>query len=240
MQDQSKKNHIQLTEIDTQVLEEIAVRFLINLPPHHLDSAEDLSVILTEAFWYFTDIYVDSNKINRKNSHIYSQSSAALKTNFVNGIFSLVPPLRSVDKHTVITTMNNLYKNIPVCGSLIFDETLTKIFVQSSGKGYGIPKGKVAQNERKIDTALRETLEETGWDVSPYIHPNIYFSDGGKATYFLVTGFPIQESNPLLRGEISSSKWINFSDIQKYPIPKSLQKILPLVHQEIEKLKKTK
>ena len=227
--------HASLTETDIKVLEEIAVRFFINTPPELLSCLEDLKVLMTESFWYIQDIY--KNILTPKTSSLYSHGKMS-QERFIKGLVSLIPPLQNVDVHSIIS---NSYSKAPVCGCIIIDQTLTQIFIQKSiaQDAYGFPKGKQRQNESSIDTALRETLEETGWDVSPYIYPDITFKTTKNFTFYLVAGFPIQEAHPLVRNESCGMKWIPLSDLQSTRFIRTISSSLILqILSEVSKLKK--
>ena len=50
------------------------------------------------------------------------------------------------------------------CGTIIIDDDKVLIIIQKKGL-YGFPKGHMEENETEIETAIRETKEETNLDV---------------------------------------------------------------------------
>lgn len=50
------------------------------------------------------------------------------------------------------------------CGTIIIDDDKVLIIIQKQGF-YGFPKGHMEENETEIETAIRETKEETNLDV---------------------------------------------------------------------------
>jgi 8-oxo-dGTP pyrophosphatase MutT (NUDIX family) len=66
---------------------------------------------------------------------------------------------------------------VPVCGAIIVDESLSNVLLVRGYKkdaSWSWPKGKINQDESEPDCALRELLEETGFDGSAYLKPNDY------------------------------------------------------------------
>ena len=58
---------------------------------------------------------------------------------------------------------------VPVCGAILLSEDWTEcVLVKGWGKNasWTFPKGKINQDEDQRDCALRELLEETGFDAS--------------------------------------------------------------------------
>lgn len=56
------------------------------------------------------------------------------------------------------------------CGAIIFDINKTKILLVKNRecKKWGLPKGSSLFNEKKIDCAIREVKEETGFDIEKH------------------------------------------------------------------------
>jgi mRNA-decapping enzyme subunit 2 len=84
-------------------------------------------------------------------------------------MFQSVELLKPLRKHyEELFNEFRAYKGkIPVCGCVLLDATLTKVvLVQNWAKtSWGLPKGKLNQNEKKAECAIREVGEETGYDV---------------------------------------------------------------------------
>jgi mRNA-decapping enzyme subunit 2 len=53
-----------------------------------------------------------------------------------------------------------------VCGCIMLNAELTKIVLVRSwqGNSWSFPRGKINQSEAPLDCAVRETLEETGYN----------------------------------------------------------------------------
>lgn len=64
----------------------------------------------------------------------------------------------------------NAYKStVPVRGAILLDSTMTKCLLVRGFKenaSWGFPKGKLSLNESDEECAIREVLEETGFDIA--------------------------------------------------------------------------
>lgn len=61
---------------------------------------------------------------------------------------------------------------VPVCGGIILNPRMDKVVMVKGymSKSWGFPKGKINKDERPIDCALREVLEETGFNCGNRIN----------------------------------------------------------------------
>ncbi|KAJ1503647.1 mRNA-decapping enzyme subunit 2 [Coelomomyces lativittatus] len=72
---------------------------------------------------------------------------------------------------------------VPVCGAIILNPNLDKVLLVKGWKSktWSFPKGKINQNEKEVDCAIREVLEETGLDVTPYLITTNYLPKAPNA-----------------------------------------------------------
>jgi len=145
-------------------LEDVATRFLTNLPTSELESADRLMFQIEQAHWFYEDFLADAegSKLPHMNLRQFAQHLFAR--------CALLKPLIGVYEDL----FNNFraYKgHIPVCGLALLDKTMTKIVLVRNWQktSWGLPKGKLNQNEATLDCAIREVLEETGYDASDKI-----------------------------------------------------------------------
>lgn len=109
----------------------------------------------------------------------------------------------------------NAYKRtIPVRGAILLDPSMEKCLLVRGFKkdaGWGFPRGKLSKNETDAQCAVREVLEETGFDISSTIQDDQYIDVqlGDQATrLFIIPG--VDESTlfaPHVRGEIGAFGW---------------------------------
>lgn len=110
---------------------------------------------------------------------------------------------------------------VPTAGVIILDPTLTKVLLVrglKEGASWGFPKGKLARGETDLECAVREGLEETGFDASLAVaSPSDYIELHDKqqrTRLFIAPG--VDEATPfapLVRGEIGGLAWHLLADL---------------------------
>ncbi|KAL9543933.1 hypothetical protein MBANPS3_007886 [Mucor bainieri] len=112
---------------------------------------------------------------------------------------------------------------IPVCGAIILNANLDKcVLVKgwSSKSGWGFPKGKINQDEEYDCCAIREVLEETGYDVGPLLKKPDYIEltmREQRIRLYIIQGVPEDtQFIPRTRKEISQISWIKLDDLPTY------------------------
>ncbi|KAI8973835.1 NUDIX hydrolase domain-like protein [Mycotypha africana] len=112
---------------------------------------------------------------------------------------------------------------IPVCGAIILNSNLDKcVLVKgwSSKSGWGFPKGKINQDEEYAACAIREVLEETGYDVGPLLKKQDYIEltmREQRIRLYIIQGVPEDtQFVPRTRKEISQISWIKLEDLPTY------------------------
>lgn len=104
----------------------------------------------------------------------------------------------------------------PVAGVIMFNTDKSKFLLCINNlEKYSFPKGKVENLEKPRDAAIREALEETGFDCTNIINEKNYFtfkSSKKHCTYYYVSGVPEDYVfAPQLKGEIKGYKWVSIS-----------------------------
>ena len=144
-----------------QALEDVEARFLYNLPASELNQVDRLFFQLEQAWWFYEDFMADVNPVLPHFHH--------LKT-FAEKIFTHCPLLsQSHDKFVELFNNFNSYKSqIPVCGCIMLNPEMTKAVLVCTwkGKSWGFPRGKINENEEPLACAVREAMEECGYDAS--------------------------------------------------------------------------
>jgi mRNA-decapping enzyme subunit 2 len=110
---------------------------------------------------------------------------------------------------------------VPTAGVILLDPTLTKVLLVrglKEGSSWGFPRGKLAKGEADLDCAVRETLEETGFDAGPSIASPDDFIEvhdrQQRSRLFIAPG--VGEDTPfapLVRGEIGGLAWHLLADL---------------------------
>lgn len=202
-------------------LDDLCVRFIINLPQEDLSSVARICFQVEEAQWFYEDFIRPLDP---------ALPSMTLRT-FCLRIFQHCPLLASfsVENHTKAFEEFLEYKTrVPVRGAIMLNKAMdSTVLVKGWKKGanWSFPRGKINKDEDDLDCAVREVYEETGLDLRAaglvpteqkpkYIeiamreqHMRLYvFRDVPMDTPF----------EPKTRKEISKIQWYKLSDLPAF------------------------
>jgi mRNA-decapping enzyme subunit 2 len=202
-------------------LDDLCVRFIINLPQEDLSSVARICFQVEEAQWFYEDFIRPLDP---------TLPSMTLRT-FCLRIFQHCPLLAnfSVENHTKAFEEFLEYKTrVPVRGAIMLNEAMdSTVLVKGWKKGanWSFPRGKINKDEDDLDCAIREVYEETGLDLRAaglvpteqkpkYIeiamreqHMRLYvFRDVPMDTVF----------EPKTRKEISKIQWYKLSELPAF------------------------
>lgn len=194
--------------IPAWVLDELAVRFLINIPKGEKQDMVRICFQLEQAHWFYIEHFVDNNP----------ELSNGTMLEFASVMFQHVPFLQQ-HRGQVKTHLSSwlTYKlAVPVFGCIILNKELNKVLLVQGFKpraSWTFPKGKVNECEAGDACAAREVLEETGCDVTGLIDKKVYLErvvNKQTVRLFIVTGVGEQKDlAPRSRGEIRNIAWWN-------------------------------
>ena len=200
--------------IPLSVLDDLAVRFLVNLPEWEKTDLIRICFQIELAHWFFIDFIIPQ--------HPEAGLVEGTISEFCAHMFNHVPFLRNFTQQ-VDTILENwiCYKNsIPVTGAIMLNRARDKVLLV---KGYGnkaswtFPKGKINEGEEEQNCAVREVLEETGYDISQLINKDVYLEKVVRfktVRMFLVAGVEDEFNfQPRVRGEIKEIKWWNIDQL---------------------------
>jgi mRNA-decapping enzyme subunit 2 len=202
-------------------LDDLCVRFIINLPEEDLSSVARICFQVEEAQWFYEDFIRPLDP---------SLPSMSLRT-FCLRIFQHCPLLASfsVENHTKAFEEFLQYKTrIPVRGAIMLNNEMdATVLVKGWKKGanWSFPRGKINKDEDDLDCAVREVWEETGLDLrSAGLVPT-----EGKPKYIEVTmreqqmrlyvfrNVPMDTPfQPQTRKEISKISWYKLSELPAF------------------------
>lgn len=199
-------------------LDDLCVRFIINLPREELESVERICFQVEEAQWFYEDF------IRPLDPNLPSLSLRA----FALRIFQHCPLMSQWSHYHHSTAFSEFlaYKTrVPVRGAILLNEEMDEVVLVKGWKknaNWSFPRGKINKDEKDLDCAVREVYEETGFDIKDaglikdekrvkYIEINmreqnmrLYVIGGvSKGTYF----------EPRTRKEISRIEWVKLSDL---------------------------
>ncbi|KXS22421.1 DCP2-domain-containing protein, partial [Gonapodya prolifera JEL478] len=193
-----------------EILDDLAARFIINVPEEELATIERILFQIELAFWYYEDVVRPLTAL---------APSFSLKT-FSARLFNHHPLLRQW-AHTHESAYRDWteYKmRVPVCGAVLLNNTMDKVLlVRGAGKSrsWGFPKGKINKLETTSECAAREVLEETGFNCLPLLKEEDFVEltiREQRVRLFIVVGVPEdREFAPLTKNEISAVSWHRLS-----------------------------
>ncbi|KAJ7786298.1 Dcp2, box A domain-containing protein, partial [Mycena metata] len=148
-----------------EVLEDLSSRFILNLPDEELASLERICFQVEQAHWFYEDFIREENP---------KFPSLPLKK-FSAMLFHACPLLHqwSHDHEQAFNTFMQYKTRVPVCGAIMLNDTWEKcVLVKGwkSSSGWGFPKGKINEDEPAHCCAIREVLEETGYNLASQLN----------------------------------------------------------------------
>jgi len=205
----------------TAGLDDLCVRFIINLPQEELESVERICFQVEEAQWFYEDF------IRPLDPELPSLNLR----NFCLLIFQHCPMLSDFSKqhHTLAFEEFLAYKTrVPVRGAILLNQNMDEVVLVKGwkkGANWSFPRGKINKDEPDLDCAVREVYEETGYDLKAAgLVP-----EHGKTKYIEVTmreqhmrlyvfrGVPMDTHfEPRTRKEISKISWYKISEFPTY------------------------
>ncbi|KAJ1311381.1 hypothetical protein OPQ81_009874 [Rhizoctonia solani] len=196
------------------VWEDLSSRFILNVPDEELETVERICFQVEQAHWFYEDFVRDENP---------DLPSLPLKK-FSQQLFAACPLLRqwsaSQEHEQAFQEFMRYKTRVPVCGCIMLNPSLDKCVLVKGWKassGWGFPKGKINEDEEEHDCAIRETLEETGFDVTPLLDKQIFIKNTLKEqqlTLYIVPDVPEDTVfQTRTRKEISKIEWFKLSDL---------------------------
>ncbi|KAF5001418.1 hypothetical protein FDECE_10947, partial [Fusarium decemcellulare] len=202
-------------------LDDLCVRFIINLPQEDLSSVARICFQVEEAQWFYEDFIRPLDP---------TLPSMTLRT-FCLRIFQHCPLLAnfSVENHTKAFEEFLEYKTrVPVRGAILLNEAMdSTVLVKGWKKGanWSFPRGKINKDEDDLDCAIREVYEETGLDLQaaglvPTEHKPKYIEIAMREQHMRLYVFrdvPMDTIfEPKTRKEISKIQWYKLSELPAF------------------------
>ncbi|CAL1531845.1 unnamed protein product [Lymnaea stagnalis] len=192
--------------IPSYVLDDLSSRFIINSRPEEVTSIIRIFFLVENAYWFYLDFH------RAENPDLKECSLKEFALNLISHCPQLKQYTLEFDKH--FEAWKQYKRTIATCGAIILDQDLKHVLLVqsfSSKNSWGFPKGKINHNEAPEDCAAREVLEETGFDIKPYMDPQEYlekFSNEQISRLYIVAGVPINSTFlPKTRREIRDIQW---------------------------------
>jgi mRNA-decapping enzyme subunit 2 len=196
-----------------EAIDDVSMRFLVNLPPEELESVERLFFQLQQAHWYYLDFFVQPGSTLPYLSF----------RDFTRTLFERCPMLagHSHQYEEMRQQFKEYMWSIPVYGVILLNRTMDRVLMIRpwKGKHWVFPKGKINEGESEVQCAAREGLEEVGYDASHLLAADQFLSlrTGAKPMkFFIGVGAPDDGSvmyAPQTRMEVSEIGWFDVASL---------------------------
>lgn len=209
---------ITITNHSTVGLDDLCVRFIINLPHEELESVERICFQVEEAQWFYEDFIrpldPDLPSLNLKN--------------FCLRIFQHCPLLSEFSSYHHSTAFAEFlaYKTrVPVRGAIMLNQEMDQVVLVKGWKksaNWSFPRGKINKDEPDLECAVREVYEETGFHLRDagliendedmkYIEVTMREQ---HMRLYIFRGVPMDAHfEPRTRKEISKVMWYKLSEL---------------------------
>ena len=216
-----------LVAINAEILDDLGSRFVINVPEEERKDLIRICFQLELAHWFYLDFYCSGTSVKSAHKSCSIREFAAI---MFKHIHFLRKQAHNVDK--ILEDWKEYKLAVPTYGAIILNQNLSHVLLVQgfwAKNSWGFPKGKVNEEEEPHHCAIREVLEETGFDISPIISPNQFLEtviNDQTVRLYVIPGVPTRtEFKPRTRCEIRDVKWFPLVDIptsKKDLIPKNL------------------
>ncbi|KAK9282630.1 hypothetical protein L1049_010849 [Liquidambar formosana] len=195
-----------------ELLDDLCSRFVLNVPKEDQQSFERILFLVEYAHWFYEDNSVEKNP---------SLKSFNLKE-FTSLLFNNCDVLRPYVAHIddIFKDFTSYKVRVPVTGAIILDETYERCILVKGWKGssWSFPRGKKNKDEEDHTCAIREVLEETGFDVSKFLNNKEYIEvifGQQRVRLYIIAGVKDDTAfAPLTKKEISEITWQRLDDLQ--------------------------
>lgn len=203
--------------IPNDVLGDLCSRFLLNIPKSEKDEMVRLCFQIELAHWFYLDFYRAEKNSSLPDCKVRDFAKAI----FEAFPFLLNPPDANVEK--ILDDWREYKHSVPTYGAALFDSTLEYVLLVQgilANSSWGFPKGKVNKDEEPDLCAIREVMEETGFNIKPYLEEDVYIEQyihEQLTRLYLVLNVPMDTKfNPQTRNEIGAVKWFALSDLPEH------------------------
>ncbi|KAJ6690443.1 hypothetical protein OIU85_006684 [Salix viminalis] len=203
-----------------ELLDDLCSRFVLNVPKEDQQSFERILFLVEYAHWFYEDNSVEKNP---------SLKSFTLKE-FTSLMFNSCDVLRPYVAHIddIFKDFTSYKVKVPVTGAIILDVTFERCLLVKGWKGtsWSFPRGKKNKDEEDHACAVREVLEETGFDVSHLLNKDDYIEEmfgQQRVRLYIIAGVKDDTAfAPLTKKEISEIAWQRLDELQPTSDEKSV------------------
>jgi len=197
--------------ITDDMIDELFVRFFTDVTLYNNDMAKFFWQ-LEKMYWYYLDIMKIKDKPSKDGMKIFLHD-------FKDYLLCLLP--EGIDVNAEYEKWIQSRKTIPRCKVILLDEEKENMLLTKGVfNDYVIfPGGKVEEYDNNlVETAIRETYEEIGFDITDKIDPNSYFDMkqyGVQNRYFVISN--IDKDTFFLPNVVNEIEYIKWFPIRDFP-----------------------
>ncbi|XP_076625054.1 decapping mRNA 2 isoform X2 [Colletes latitarsis] len=202
--------------LPSDMLDDLSSRFIINVPEEERKDLVRICFQIELAHWFYLDFYcTDENpKLRQCNMREFA-------THIFYHVPFLKPHVANIDN--ILEQWREYKQSVPTFGAIVLNEDLTKVLLVQSywaKSSWSFPKGKVNEDENPSHCAVREVLEETGFDISNLINENEYIEsviNEQLVRLYIICG--VQKDTkfqPKTRKEIKNVEWFSLADLPNH------------------------
>ncbi|KDD76438.1 hypothetical protein H632_c226p2 [Helicosporidium sp. ATCC 50920] len=121
---------------------------------------------------------------------------------------------------SIYEAFNQYKREVPVCGAIMLNPDKTKCLLVRGWKKqatWGFPRGKLASGETEEECAIREVLEETGYDIASKLRPEwslVATIDRQATRMYIIPDVPEDTPfAPTVRYEIGAFAWYHVAQL---------------------------
>lgn len=200
-------------------LDDLCVRFIVNLPQEELLSVERICFQIEEAQWFYEDFIRPLDPHGLPSMHLRKFSQLMFQHCPLFSAYSAELHQQAYDQFLAYKT------RVPVRGAIMLNQDMTHaVLVKGWKKGakWSFPRGKINKEENDLDCAVREVWEETGYDLK---EANLVLPEEQMKSItvtmreqsmmlYVFRGVPMDTYfEPRTRKEISKINWYKLTDL---------------------------
>ncbi|CAF3578460.1 unnamed protein product [Rotaria socialis] len=199
-------------QIPAKVLDDLCSRFIINIPSEQREDLVRVLFAVELAHWFFIDFYCE----DYNDLHVCSIKEFALQ------IFQHCPFLRDYvhNLDTILSRWRGYKLSVPTYGAVLLDPTYEHVLLVRgfyNRESWGFPKGKVQENESPLKCAIREVMEEVGFDMKDRAFDDQYLErdlNGQLIRLYIVKHVPLDTKFAAkTKNEIKEMRWFRIADL---------------------------
>ncbi|ESO13096.1 hypothetical protein HELRODRAFT_105717 [Helobdella robusta] len=206
-----------MPNLPNHILKDLCARFILNVPKPECDDIVRLFFQMELAHWFYLDFVRDDDE----------ECCYVGMKDFAFQIF------RCCDKFAIyLEDFDRYYEEwkvyksaVPTYGAILLDPTLQYCLLL---QGYNVKaswsfaKGKVNEDERPEECAIREVYEETGFDIKKLIDPSNFLEHSMNeqtCRLYVVRDVPMDTKfKPLTRNEVKRYSWFEVENLPTHKL----------------------